>query len=63
MPVVTMREPFTPSTFNTRQAVGPAASELFGAHFGPDRVVETKPVMGGEDFSRFWLADKTKRER
>jgi hippurate hydrolase len=24
-------------------------------------VVETKPIMASEDFSRFWLADKTKQ--
>ena len=29
-------------------------------HFGQDRVTEPKPVMAGEDFSRYWLADKTK---
>jgi hippurate hydrolase len=34
--------------------------DLFSGHFGADRVVETKPVMGGEDFSQYWLADKTK---
>ncbi|HET9651977.1 MAG TPA: hypothetical protein VFP36_07290, partial [Usitatibacter sp.] len=28
--------------------------------FGANRVVETKPIMGGEDFSQYWLADKTK---
>jgi amidohydrolase len=59
MPVVTVREPYTPSTFNTAKLSGHLI-DLFGAHFGADRVVETKPVMGGEDFSQFWLADKTK---
>jgi hippurate hydrolase len=33
---------------------------LFGSHFGSARVVETKPIMASEDFSRFWLADKSK---
>ena len=59
MPVVTVREPYTPSTFNTEKLSGHLI-DLFGSHFGPGRVVETKPVMGGEDFSQFWLADKTK---
>jgi hippurate hydrolase len=59
MPVVTVREPYTPSTFNTAKLSGHLI-DLFGAHFGANRVVETKPVMGGEDFSQFWLADKTK---
>ena len=59
MPVVTVREPYTPSTYNTEKLSG-RLIELFGSHFGADRVRETKAVMGGEDFSQFWLADKTK---
>jgi amidohydrolase len=58
MPVVTVREAeFTPATFNT-QAVSERALALFGDRFGKDRVVKATPVMGGEDFSRFYLADK-----
>ena len=59
MPVVTVREPYTPSTFNTEK-LSERLIDLFGGHFGADRVVVSKPVMGGEDFSQFWLADKTK---
>jgi amidohydrolase len=59
MPVVTVEQPYTPSTFNTAGLSG-RLIELFGAHFGADRVVETKPIMAGEDFSQYWLADKTK---
>ena len=59
MPVVTVREPYTPSTFNTAK-LSDHLIGLFSSHFGADRVVETKPVMGGEDFSQYWLADKTK---
>jgi hippurate hydrolase len=59
MPVVTVEQPYTPSTFNTEKLSGHLL-ELFGSHFGADRVVRTKPIMGGEDFSQFWLADKTK---
>jgi amidohydrolase len=59
MPVVTVEQPYTPSTFNTEKLSGHLI-ELFGSHFGADRVVRTKPIMGGEDFSQFWLADKTK---
>ena len=33
---------------------------LFREHFGEDRVVETKPIMASEDFSRFWLEDQSK---
>jgi len=59
MPVVTVRdEMFTPSTFNTEKATA-RALELFTGHFGEARVVKTPAVMGGEDFSRFWLADKS----
>ena len=59
MPVVTVREPYTPATYNTEKLSG-RLLELFGSHFGANRVVDSKPVMGGEDFSQFWLADKTK---
>lgn len=59
MPVVTVREPYTPSTFNTEK-LSAHLIDLFSSHFGANRVVETKPIMGGEDFSQYWLADKTK---
>ncbi|MFC7537288.1 amidohydrolase [Sphingomonas sp. GCM10030256] len=59
MPVVTVREEmYTPSTFNT-EAISTRALALFGEAFGPQRVTKTPAVMGGEDFSRFWLADKS----
>jgi amidohydrolase len=59
MPVVTVIQPYTPSTFNTEKLSG-RLIDLFGTHFGADRVVRTKPIMGGEDFSQYWLADKTR---
>jgi hippurate hydrolase len=59
MPEVTIRdEMFTPSTFNTERVTA-RALELFTGHFGQQRVIKTPAVMGGEDFSRFWLADKS----
>ena len=59
MPVVTIREhEFTPATFNTEK-LSNRALELFTANFGAERVKKTQAVMGGEDFSRFWLADKS----
>ncbi len=59
MPVVTVRdELYTPSTFNTEK-LSARALELFTANFGAQRVMKTPAVMGGEDFSRFWLADKS----
>ena len=59
MPVVTIREAeFTPSTFNT-EALSNRALALFASRFGAGRAVKSPPVMGGEDFSRFYLADKS----
>ena len=59
MPVVTIRDAeYTPATFNT-DAFSNRALELFTQSFGPDRVVKTPAVMGGEDFSRYYLADKS----
>ncbi|MEO5973514.1 MAG: amidohydrolase [Sphingomicrobium sp.] len=59
MPVVTVREEmYTPATFNTER-LSARALELFTGHFGAARVMKTPAVMGGEDFSRFWLADKS----
>lgn len=56
MPEVKVRDNFTPATFNT-QPLTDRMKALWTARFGKDRVVETKAVMGGEDFSRYWLAD------
>jgi hippurate hydrolase len=57
MPVITVRDNGTPATFNTEKLTTQTAA-LFTARFGKDRVVKTPPVMGGEDFSRYHLADK-----
>src|SRR3954449_3382108 len=60
MPTVEIEEPSADATFNT----SPFAERLiglFGSHFGKDRVVQPKPTMAAEDFSRFWLADKSKQ--
>ncbi len=59
MPVVTVREnEYTPATFNTNAFTTQTAA-LFTRRFGPERVKATPPVMGGEDFGRFYLADKS----
>jgi len=59
MPVVTIREAeYTPATFNTEK-LSNRALELFTRNFGSERVLKIPAVMGGEDFSRFWLADKS----
>ncbi len=59
MPVVTVRDAeYTPATFNTEKLTQSTAS-LFTQRFGADRVMKTPAVMGGEDFSRYHLADKS----
>ena len=59
MPVVTIREQeYTPATFNT-EALSNRALQLFTQAFGEARVQKTPPVMGGEDFARYHLADKS----
>jgi amidohydrolase len=57
MPVVKVQDEHTPSTFNTDPLTG-RLKTLWTGRFGSDRVTETKAVMGGEDFGRFYLADK-----
>ena len=59
MPEVTVPES-APSTFNTDE-LGQRMRGVFSQHFGADRVVESKPIMASEDFSRYWLADKSKQ--
>jgi amidohydrolase len=59
MPEVVVREElYTPSTFNT-EAFSNHALSLFQQRFGAERVRKIPAVMGGEDFGRFWLADKS----
>jgi hippurate hydrolase len=60
MPTVEIELPSADATFNTPELSGHLL-KLFGTHFGALRVVETKPIMASEDFSRFWLADKSKQ--
>jgi hippurate hydrolase len=58
MPVVTIKDEFTPATYNTPELAG-SLRELFTKRFGADRVIATEATMGGEDFGRYYLADKT----
>ncbi|MDX3900795.1 MAG: amidohydrolase [Sphingobium sp.] len=58
LPVVTVKDEFTPSTFNPPAFAEQMAGVLKG-HFPIDRVVQTPAVMGGEDFGRFYRADKS----
>jgi amidohydrolase len=58
MPVVTVKDEYTPATYNSPEFSEELAT-LFKQQFGADRVIKTPPVMGGEDFSRFYRADKS----
>jgi hippurate hydrolase len=61
MPIVTVSGAmYTPSTFNTNELSNRLIA-LLRQHFGNDRVVEPKPIMAGEDFGRYWLADQSKQ--
>ena len=52
-PDIVLREhEFTPSTYNDPELTE-AAVVVFKKVVGPERVVSRKPVMGGEDFSRY----------
>ena len=51
-------EPATPATYTTDQITA-RARERCPANCGQQQVIKTPAVMGGEDFSRFWLADKS----
>lgn len=62
MPEVTVADnEFTPATYNT-PALTARMAALFKARFGDTRVIATPPVMGGEDFSEFYRADKANVE-
>jgi amidohydrolase len=58
MPVMQVKDDFTPATFNTDKLTRRVA-ELFTRRFGKDRVLPQPAVMGGEDFSEFYRADKS----
>jgi len=60
MPTVEVEQPSADATFNT-SPFSERLRTLFAGHFGADRVTEPKPIMAAEDFSRYWLADKTKQ--
>jgi amidohydrolase len=58
MPVVTVKDEFTPSTYNPPEFAEQMAGVL-KSHFPQGQVVKTPAVMGGEDFGRFYRADKS----
>jgi amidohydrolase len=57
LPEVTRRNEFTPAVYNTLELTG-ELMQVWRGRFGEERVLEGEPVMGGEDFSRFWRADR-----
>jgi hippurate hydrolase len=58
LPVVTFEDERTPATFNTHELTTRMAA-VFETRFGKDRVKAVKPQMGGEDFSQYYLADRS----
>jgi hippurate hydrolase len=56
MPRVTIEDPYTPATYNTPALTVRVAALLTPRFEG--RVFEVPPVMGGEDFSQFYRADR-----
>jgi len=60
MPTVEIEQPSADATFNTPE-FSQHLTQLFKSHFGDARVEQPKAVMAAEDFSRYWLADKSKQ--
>ncbi len=56
MPVIKLADDFTPSTYNDPEFAVENAAHLRSV-FSATQVVQTPAVMGGEDFSRFRMAD------
>lgn len=52
LPSVMVKEEFTPSVYNSPDLVSKVVP-LLKAELGDTAVIETPPVMGGEDFSRY----------
>jgi hippurate hydrolase len=57
MPEISVLEPYTRATWNSPEFTDEALAALRTA-MGPDKVVATPPVMGGEDFGEFRRADE-----
>jgi hippurate hydrolase len=50
--VIVAEDEFTPSTYNN-PALADMAARIWKQQFGPDKIRQVPPVMGGEDFGRF----------
>ncbi len=57
LPVVTVKDEYTPATYNEPEFTKEMA-RLFTTELGKDRVIEVPAVMAGEDFGRYYKADK-----
>jgi amidohydrolase len=57
MPTITTEPNYTPATVNT-EALTRSTMATFRRHFGEARVREVRPIMAGEDFSQYHLADR-----
>ena len=58
LPEVSVRDEFTPATYNNPELTGRIVG-VFNTWFGDAKVIQKKPVMGGEDFSEYGrTADK-----
>ena len=60
LPKVTVQDPYTPATYNTPEFTDRVMTGLKPRFEG--RIMETPAVMGGEDFSRYYRADKANLE-
>lgn len=60
LPRVTVQDPYTPATYNTPEFTDRVMTGLKTRFEG--RVFEVPSVMGGEDFSQFYRADKANVE-
>lgn len=58
MPLLSVRDEFTPSTYNPPAFAGEMAG-LLKEHFPEGTVMETRASMAGEDFGRYYRADKS----
>ncbi|MBB5719388.1 hippurate hydrolase [Stakelama sediminis] len=58
MPVVTVKDDYTPATYNTEPLSGEMML-LFAKRFGDDHVMQIPATMGGEDFGQYYRADKS----
>ena len=52
MPTVNIRNEYTPATYNDPKLTARTA-RIFRAILGDENVIETGPVMAGEDFGRY----------